>query len=251
LTISELPLGTKLNIGVNLGDNNDDILWKKVSDSNDLFAMRSVGRRSFDRREFESPSSAKRAYGNNYFPHSNLFQWLNGGKDFTYTPMHQYDRCPDGVYDGFLTFFDDEELAMLIDREVPIAVPPGSIKEFGRAQTVTCKVSIPSESELVDVPEVPDGEYLPALSQAIGEVPHSNIMTRTGVSDAGHILIYNFGSMTHGLCRDVFLIHPMIRIKPDAPVIEIDSGEHIWCLETSKTHEHEGLLELFRSMIQM
>lgn len=99
------------------------IIWK-IADKNHegypansvtLITDKIIGAKSFDAKESKNSDSNRRDYGNNYYKHSNILQWLNSDAKDWYKPMHSNDAPPTSgnigsgsPYDketGFLTNF--------------------------------------------------------------------------------------------------------------------------------------------------
>lgn len=99
------------------------IIWK-IADKNHegypsnsvtLITDKLIGAKTFDGKELKNSDSSRRDYGNNYYKHSNILQWLNSDSTDWYKPMHNADAPPTSgnigsgsPYDkeaGFLTNF--------------------------------------------------------------------------------------------------------------------------------------------------
>lgn len=99
------------------------IVWK-IADKNHsgypansvtLITDKLIGAKSFDAKESNNSDSNRKSYGNNYYKHSNILQWLNSDATDWYKPMHNADAPPTSgnigsgsPYDkeaGFLTNF--------------------------------------------------------------------------------------------------------------------------------------------------
>lgn len=209
MLIGEAPLGTRVCFGEY---REREIPWIKVTEACDLFTARSVERLSFDSLEERSDSRERRRHGNNFFPHSNVFQWLNASGSAWWKPAHETDEMP--YYyniDGFLTGFTDHECSQIDTRMITVAVPLGNRKQYGRAFVVPCRVCLPSASELGVVIE---NSGLSVEGDSFLNGPYfDTTMTRSGVSDAGHIIIGTGGAYRIELpCRS-FPVRPMIRLN--------------------------------------
>ncbi len=120
--LGELPVGTLVK-DPETTYYGKPIVWK-IADKNHsgypensvtLITDKIIGVKSFDAMESKNSNSDRKSYGNNYYKHSNILQWLNSDAKDWYKPMHNADAPPssgniaDGSpYDkeaGFLTNF--------------------------------------------------------------------------------------------------------------------------------------------------
>lgn len=224
MLIGDLPIGAKLIFGT---FDEDDIRWIKVSGDSDFIAETRTGFLSYDRAEGTNVSRARRNFGNNFFPHSNIAQWLNAiGPDWFHN-AHEHDEKP--AYDcipGFLSSFTQEEFAALTDREIVVAVPLGSRKEFGKTYRTRLKVCLPSASEIgyVDDCLSCEGEKLDEVAALVNRLNREATVTRTGIKDGGHVITY-FGSTPEEVAASrPYSIHPMIRIRQDMEISDAPDG---------------------------
>lgn len=220
MKIQDAAIGTKIAFGTYDGA---DIIWIKASDENDLFCQSECGRKKFDAPEWNGPSRARRNHGNNYFPHSNIFQWLNARGSGWFRIAHGHDMPPNYTgKDGFLSSFTDAELGMLVKREYDVAVPLGSRKEFGRSIKVSSLVTLPSIDELNvgrdDELTTLEGEPMDVILDYIHTARYVSIMTRTGVRDAGHIQAYDGWERCVKPANVYLGVHPMIRVRGDLEI---------------------------------
>ena len=224
MKIGELPIGCKLRFGMY---EDEDIAWVKVSDKSDFFALHRIGNKAFDATEWCNDNRSRRSCGNNYYPHSNIFQWLNSTDNSWFSPMHGSDEAPTYcLTPGFLSQFSSTELDAIDEQEITVSVPCGSKKEFGKTVQLSCKVTIPSASQfeqdetvLGDNSLLAEGEQMPGLVDAISEMsPYNRIMTRSGVGTGGHILVWIDGEMVKTRAKSQVGVHPMIRLKADVDI---------------------------------
>ena len=250
MLISEAPIGTKIVFGTR-GD--DDLVWRKVTDDLDFVSERSVTRIAFDNHEPDSESRDRRRFGNNFFPHSNIFQFLNSthGRDW-FVKQHEHDTPPcDNPIAGFLSVFSDQELDLIVEREITVAVPLGSRKQFGRTYQMRCKVCLPSASELGYVAEdvfTKEGAVIPALIDFVTETFLGRVMTRTGVNDAGHIAtLHSDGNWEIRPANTSARSYPMIRLRGDIVISDDADAEGLHYIKTND----EGFMEDFLSIIKL
>lgn len=246
MKVHEIPIGSMLIIG-ECGDR--DIIWRKISDQQDLIADKRVGVLEFDQVEFENKSRARREHGNNFFPHSNIFQWLNATEqDHWYRQQHEFDEAP--YYTGspgFLSGFMSAELAALVERSITVAVPLGSRKQFGREYQMKCRVCLPAATEvgLTDPELEVEGAAIPEIRNMLREYGRNgSMMTRTGVRDAAHILAYYGMSCETISAARSYDIRPMIRLKADTELIQIDDQQTYYCIQTDTENFQNEFLKI-------
>lgn len=218
-----MPLGTKLLFGHKRRDLDDKIMWVKVSDNNDFVTIASCGTDSFDKREWNSPSRARRNQGNNYYPHSNIHQWLNARGGAQWQPMHEFDNTYSGTIQGFGDQFTDAEYAAIIEREIEVVTPPGSKKQFPPTSKMNVKVTLPAASEIWDGFECQEGSFLPTLWRVVGGC--FQVMTRTGFKDPSHIVCFSNGERYYAPADEYSRIYPMIRLFPDTEIVKSDVSD--------------------------
>lgn len=221
MRVKDAEVGTQLILGT---FNDGDIVWTKVSDDCDFVSESSVGLFEFDIDEYDSPSRARRRFGNCFFPHSNIFQWLNATGANWFRPLHEFDISPRYDYrDGFLSGFEPGERALLVDRDITVAVPLGSKKEFGKTYDLTCKVCLPAATEIgyVDPDLAVEGAMLPELRRIVNrDLYNGSTMTRTGITDGGHIISYVHGSASAVPANRRWAVRPMIRVHGDTEITD-------------------------------
>ena len=211
--IQDMPVGSRLAFGT-IGDN--DIIWAKVSDHNDFFAVSSCAYYCFDYPEWRNTTRGRRTGGNNFYPHSNIAQWLNARGTNWFQAAHSFDESPYWAFDrGFLTGFTDHEIDLIQPQTVKVVVPVGSRKEFGREYAYTAKVLLPSASQIGCV----DAEIGNAEGQKLFDPAGCFrsgmpiVMTRTGCKGSGrHIYSYLGGHFAVLSAGDKTVVHPMIRL---------------------------------------
>lgn len=227
MKVKDAPVGTVIVFG---STRDTDITWTKVSDGNDFISDLSLAYVPFDVPEFSNQSRARRRFGNNFYPHSNVAQWLNAEGEGWYRAQHEHDEVPyHNLGEGFLSRFDPDEIAALDEREITVAVPLGSRKEFGKTYTHKCKVWLPSAADFgCGEDELgAEGVAAPAFREAASKWDnYSIVMTRSGIKDGGHIAGVSIRkpsiSMVSIQASRNLLVHPMIRLKADTEIS--DSG---------------------------
>lgn len=99
--LSNLPVGAKVKDNLSKY-NGKPIIWK-IADKNHngypsnsvtLITDKIISIKAFDGKESKNSNSDRRSYGNNYYKHSNLLQWLNSDKNSWYTAQHGADAPP-------------------------------------------------------------------------------------------------------------------------------------------------------------
>jgi len=134
----------------------------------------------FDASEPSNPEETKRESGNNFYPFSNIHQWLNASEADWYTPAHEFDAPPTaenidhgrldfyevpfysssakftGAFTykddpGFLSWFSPEFVESICEVDVP-CVPDRDHTHFVHGQPTSCyvksKVFLLSAAEL-------------------------------------------------------------------------------------------------------
>lgn len=99
--LSNLSVGAKVKDNLSKY-NGKPIIWK-IADKNHsgypsntvtLITDKIISLKAFDGKESKNSNSDRRSYGNNYYKHSNLLQWLNSDKNSWYTAQHGADTPP-------------------------------------------------------------------------------------------------------------------------------------------------------------
>lgn len=243
MLVSEAPIGTELVLGTT---QNEEIVWLKVSDQSDFITKRAIGYYSFDANEYQSTSRARRNHGNNFFPQSNIYKWLNSDDSNWFEPTHEFDVSPNYHNAcGFLSNLDGVEKSILMDREISVLTPLGSRKEFGRVSSLVCKVCLPAINEIYrndDEALKAEGAYLPATEALIPGLNYSAaIMTRTGTQDAGHIYaLGRYGLVSVFGASDNLCVYPMIRINPETEITSIE-GSPSFCIAKGLVEQSDFL----------
>lgn len=229
MNVNLMSLGSELKFGKLCGN---ELRWIKVSDNNDFclgFGLSSV---CFDMPEPDARSREHRAHGSNYYPHSNIDQWLNStASSAWFSKAHDNDACPElspfPEY-GFLSQFSADELAILQPRKFTVKVPQGSIRWHGEFVEMERLVALPSVSELLGGTGVSgdfqeEGErfdYAKSPSFIFDSV------TRTAVGPGNIRFVRHSRQTSHSYPPNrVFLdITPVVRVDGDVSVdVDTDS----------------------------
>lgn len=125
-TLQELPIGAKIR-DKGTSYYGAPVIWLKANSGEQrttLLAEKILSFKAFDAKEPNNPDEKRARWGNNYYPLSNIAQWLNSNKEEWFTPSHEYDQAPTESHvtsrpyvneKGFLTNFSDEFLQRLKD----------------------------------------------------------------------------------------------------------------------------------------
>lgn len=247
MKIEELELGSKIYLGSFAWRGRRpeaDIVWFKTSYNNTFMMERYIKTVPFDSPEELNPNETRRNNGTNFYPLSNIHQWLNGSGMDWFKPAHEYDTnsfyMPDDF--GFLTAFDEQDLAALEETEIECAVPEGFKRIYGSKYSLKTKVFLPSLKELgvwVDGDRPDEGEQFDIYVDAFFE---ETTLTRTPSGLAKVNFVECGESQSPVWCREEQKIKPCIRLKGDLEV-ERAQGQEIYCLQT-ETKPCDDLYEL-------
>lgn len=201
-----------------------EIRWSKASDDNCFVARSSVESVPFDETEYHSSNRSRRSHGNNFFPHSNMLQFLNARGDRFFKPAHPNDEPPSILY-GFLSWFQDWEIELMEKQKLKTIVPTGSKKEFGsKPYEFDCLVSIPSIADVIPENRWYSEEWgVERSNLTMPECLHSGpVMTRTAVTGSACELWVARGDWEYA--DDVYAnrsmgIVPVIRLRGDTEVV--------------------------------
>ncbi len=246
-TIERLDLGDELSLGLYMKNRGFsrrmELVWKKVSYSNIFMLKGYIRAVSYDSPEDLNPNEAKRNHGTNFYPLSNMHQWLNGSGLDWFKPTHEYDTnsfcMPDDT--GFLTLFDEQDLAALEDVTIQCSVPDGYKRLYGTTYDLTTKVFLPSLKELgIWVDDRPDeGERFDIYEGAYFE---GTTLTRSpdGVAKTNYA---EYGEAQQAVwCDTAQKITPCICVKGDLEV-EKPAGQSVYCIKVPETN-CDDLVEL-------
>lgn len=252
--LKDLPLGSRLVFG--LDPNDEDMTWMKVSDDNLFLAERKVGYMPYDYYEPESTSRARRSNGNNFWPHSNVCQWLNASGEDWYVPTHAYDRIRRMYFGaGFMDRFSTDEEGIMMEMETTTLVPLGSRKEYGKTCTNSYKVVLPSFSQVFSsCNETFDGKddfsvegaFLPGINQ-FQQAHEIGLVTRTGVNDAGHIIVSNSIFCDSRSASDGYHMFPLIKLSGEAQICDTPDSEGLYRLP----HTEDAVDDTFFQLISL
>lgn len=229
----------------------DDLIWCKLNET-EFILVNSI-RGPFDYAEYGSTSRSRRRHGNNFYPYSNVHQFLNIDDTSQWKPSHPDDRLHD-FYQGmrcFISAFDLNELSIMMEQEYTVTIPCGEKKNYHEPFQMHSIVKLPSVQEIYD--------FQNSLTAEGKHFPIDIFMTRDGSSeDAGKIVIMNlntgYGYRYCENCNEtVRAIHPIIKLNPETDVCILDvSHEHrnnIFALDFSKrdAEKEEMIFDLLGS----
>lgn len=239
MVLQEVPIGGIVSF--------NRFQWLKTNEAGDLFCLDTAFITRYDEPEYSSPSRDRRNHGNNFFPHSNVFQELNADSVLEYQRLHPYDSTPIFSHTkGFLDGFSPSERAALQTVTHTVAVPPGSRREFGKTYQFESKVWLPSAGEFgIEGYEV-EGDTSQALRRVWNYLrTYETILTRSGTKDAAHVYSMNAYGPAIEPCDLAQRIHPMIR--PDHGLeVDFDPNNNIYivCLKEKFEEDILKLLEM-------
>lgn len=245
-TVDQLPIGSLVEFGVFTGrmGYQSELLWQKVSSRNDFMTVDALSTTVvFDQQEPGNLNTARQNNGNNFFPHSNVLQWLNSDAlDGWYKAKHHADQYRPGfnyfTRGGFLSAFTPAEKEAMQVVKVRGSVPTGSRQQHGKTYEVDCRVYLPSDVELTgrmsfDHDDVGDQQFEFYQRNVIS--PYQGIMTRTPYNKSVCCIcrIDPYGGLHSVPANCSVRCKPVIRLKPDAklnPPAEDPSG-HVYTLK--------------------
>ena len=248
MTVNEVPVGGSIVFG-NYHD--DPIVWVKLDESNLMITKNRLEVLCYDEQEYHSDSRARRSYGNNFFPESNICQWLNSDRPNWWVKTHENDEYPYyHRHGGFLNGFTKYEQNALTEQEISIAVPLGSRKKYGKVCTSRYKVVLPSASQLGLV--MADGQDIEGepIEGIFNYIRPSEVMTRTWTRDAGHIVCYEWVDASSKPCNHSQRVYPMIRLSGDTEIEEVGTdryGQTAYYVKSSSESTMEEFLNLLNA----
>lgn len=135
------------------------VVGKKATDRVGLVTERIITLKAFDAKEPSNSNNDRKNYGNNRASVSNILLWLNSAAAAGgwYTAQHSADAPPTSAnvwsnhnpYDteaGFLSFFEPEFRAALLDDTITVA--KNTITDGGGSEQITRKVRLLTETEV-------------------------------------------------------------------------------------------------------
>lgn len=247
MTINDLEIGDIVLFGAIRNKVTDsslqDIEWIKVDNDNTLTARCVIRRMAMDEAEPRSSSRDRRERGCNFFPQSNLFQWLNSAGQSWFVPVDEADEEP--VYSdmpGFLSDFDPWELDTIVPHEICVGVPNGYRRKFGSLFRVSCKVSIPAAGEVLcgvsDDYHV-EGELFPYYKE--GNFPHVGMWLRTATNSSMACVGGSGDVSAISPCRRGSVV-PMLRIHPETRVS--DRADKSGCYRVLRLNGKESCVDM-------
>lgn len=247
MKISEIPVGKVLYFGrfrANERVHPVELRWMKASEQNAFFGTSLLGSFCADAQEPENESRDRRERGSNFFPQTNICQYLNACQPDWYMPQHETDRIDETLKNrpGFLTLFDPWERDLIVPHEVITVVPAGFRRKYGETVKTTMKVSLPSKSQAGLDLDHTEGEPLTIFKT--GEYKASNFLTRTAVH-SGLCAINARGSCINHSPAGTHSIAPLLYLNGDHEVV-FDDAEHVYLLVPPQEIVNEITDELHR-----
>lgn len=220
MKISEMPVGEYLVFGQFLRSDERtpvNLLWRKASEQNEFYANDGIGKFCADAQEPENESRDRRERGSNFFPQTNICQFLNAVDDDWFKPQHEKDVADNNLKNcpGFLNLFEAWERKMITPHEIVTSVPVGFKRKYGEQVKTTLKVSMLSRSQLYGGEEPVEGEQLSLFAR--GATTPVNLMLRTAVN-TGLCAIDRRGRFTNHCPATEFNIVPFLRLDDDCNV---------------------------------
>jgi len=232
MTINDLSVGSKVMFGQAIYDGQRnmviDLVWRKVAENNTFLTDFFVARKAADVPEPDNTSRDRRERGSNFFPQTNIFQWLNADRSGWFSKSHEADVAPDYVNEpGFLSEFAQWEKDAIVPHEIVTIVPEGFRREFGVLCKNTCKVSLPALSEVTRIGDDTynqEGEFLTYF----GTHGRPRMLLRTAVASTLQC-IDQYGDAASRSASQRYFIIPKICIKGDMQISDqTDSdGNHV------------------------
>lgn len=231
MTIREIPVGEFLSFGqfIRRGSRStDDIFWRKASSKNEFYSDGSIGKFCADAQEPENESRDRRERGSNFFPQTNICQFLNSTEKDWFKPQHETDTADTTLKNqpGFLSLFDEWERKLIIPHEITTVVPVGFRRKYGEQVKTTLKVSMLSKSQLFSNVDQYEDEQLELFAN--GSAPPIDLLTRSAVN-TGLVAIDRRGRLVNQCPALECNITPFICLDGDYPV-EFSSAEGYYYL---------------------
>lgn len=221
MTINDLNIGDKVLFGQaifdGLPDAMIDLVWRKTAANNTFLTTDYIARLAADMPEPENSSRDRRERGSNFFPRTNLCQWLNAEGTGWFAKAHDTDVAPDYKdRPGFLSGFAQWEKDAIVPHEVITVVPNGFRREFGIYHTMNCKVSIPAMSEIfsgADDTYCREGAVMPYFRNN----SRPRMLLRTAIASSLQC-IDQYGELVSRAASQRYFIIPKICIKGEVLV---------------------------------
>ncbi|MBQ9613049.1 MAG: hypothetical protein IJV14_10755 [Lachnospiraceae bacterium] len=220
----DLPIGSKILFGryrENDRGQEKELKWTKVTDDCRTVLVPRQIVAVFDHCE-RGVNQDRMNHGYNFYPYSNIDQYLNSRNYEWFVPKHSGDTVyyHEARRPGFLHFFMPEEIKQIAIQHITVASPKGSKKEFGEKTEIDRLVTIPSASQFgwggVNDIQREEGERIDLLSDST--VFHG--VTRTGSTDSCHILARDWRSLRPQFCSGYDTVCPMIILSPNVEVVQ-------------------------------
>lgn len=231
MTINDIPIGGYFTVGLFQRRNRrapEPISWRKASYNNEFYGDDGLGAFSADEREPENESRDRRERGSNFFPQTNICQFLNSEEANWFKPQHETDTVSDalGRQPGFLYLFEGWERNLIVPHEVSVIVPSGFKRKYGELFKTTLKVSMLSRSQLFADADQSEGEQLEVFRM---EGIPVNFLTRTAIN-TGLIAVNGRRGQSNNSPAAECNIIPFIRFDGNSPVEYSASGDYYYPL---------------------
>lgn len=256
MKLKDLPIGSKVKFGSYAKRTNSpalDLKWTKITANGMLVLEPGVLYGTFDAPEQQASNRDRRHHGWNYFPLSNIFQFINSSEAQWFKPQHDADECGYANYShdcGFLSSFTSEEIAQIIPHEITVGTPDGARKKYGTRTTQKCLISLPSLSQLNM--EFAD-DYLRCEGGEIPALRDDSVFrgwTRSGA--AGTHRVYSKwyrDSIRTGFCNDRECICPMLILNPEIDVPDLPDENGFYHVQIAPANSDHIMSDDFITML--
>lgn len=201
MKLRDLPLGSRILFGTNLGDEysarqNYQMSWTKVS-MDGLFLCGTPLDAAIDIPRSNGATIKERTAGRCYFPDTMLYQFLNSKEEWATDETirkilpWQYSRAKN----GFLSWFSESERNVMKQWNMQIIPPKRLQKRLGEVVTVPTMVGLPAIAEYSvyndDAPAYLESEkHEVQIQRRSPQSNHQTIHTRSSIGES----VYSIGS---------------------------------------------------------
>lgn len=233
--IAKMKIGERLEFGrysVAPDRAGAPIIWLKASKDCDFIAADVIDYMCFDAPEPEF------RYGNADYLQSNILSYLNSESDAWFIPTHLEDQCPTTHKDhvGFLYYFDDYELASLVEKEGSLIRLPAASDivddetKFSLFKQKGVRTKMATDCSMRYF--INNGAYSsywlrPEVIEGAATNPYNTIPLLGRDGKVG----YNFPSQRVG-------VRPVCTIKPSLSVKNINDTENVFCITPFETNNN-------------
>lgn len=220
MNIAEIPVGGYLSFGQFLRNGElrpTNLLWRKASEQNEFFVSNGIGKFYADAQEPENASRCRRERGSNFFPQTNICQFLNSDKDDWFEPQHDTDTVAPYMkkHPGFLRLFEQWEREMIVPQEIVTSVPKGFKRQYGEQAKTLLRISMMSRSQLIGGDDLTEGAQL-ELFATTRTVP-LNLLTRSSIGTGLYAIDFR-GHFVNRCPASEYNITPLVRLNGDCAV---------------------------------